>query len=59
MMKDRKAPLPACWMANGAMTNTELAGVTPDTVMATTSNTPRRGLSALAGASLELMAFFL
>jgi hypothetical protein len=44
-------------MANGAMTNTELAGVTAETVMATTSGIPRRCLSALAGTSLELMAF--
>ncbi|BCJ07552.1 hypothetical protein PRtIB026_A27450 [Pseudomonas sp. RtIB026] len=59
MMNERKAPLPACWMANGAMTNTELAGVTADTVMATTSNTPSRCWSAPVGAVLELMAFFL
>ncbi|MNF05560.1 hypothetical protein D3C80_2053180 [compost metagenome] len=35
-------------MAKGAMTNTELAGVTAETVMATTSSMPRLGLSALS-----------
>lgn len=38
------------------MTKTELAGVTAETVMATTSNTPSVGFSALSGAGEELMS---
>jgi len=43
-------------MANGAITNTELAGVTAETVMATTSKTLRVGLSTPSGAGEALIS---
>lgn len=47
---DRKAPLPALAIASGAMTKMELAGVTPDAVIITTSRTLRLPLKVCSGA---------
>ncbi|SVK47004.1 Uncharacterised protein [Acinetobacter baumannii] len=47
---DRKAPLPALAIASGAMTKIELAGVTPEAVIITTSMTLRLPLKVCSGA---------
>ncbi|MNE71526.1 hypothetical protein D3C80_1674060 [compost metagenome] len=54
-MNAHMTPVPAWAMAKGAMTNTELAGVTEDTVMAITSGTLSVGLSSGAGALQDVI----